>query len=271
MKIKMASIVPQNYLKYTKNHDVHMALACFIDEHGYEDYTRFFKEKRKKDSFLILDNGVIEGNPMSFEDCVKKARSIHADEIVLPDVYKNAIDTYYKIEEAIEYYLDNHEFNHEFSLMAVPQGSDMEEWVTCATKIIDDFGQYIDTIGIPKHLIDTCKDRDARLIAISNLYEKVSDLYRWNIHLLGCWNTPLEVLVCAKAADQQIIPPIRSCDSAMPYVYAQKNMKFSDGDRPYNEPIDFKKGKCNSLWLRYNNKTWDNIGNPNAEKSVFYI
>ena len=78
----MASIVPQNLLDFTKNADIHMALACFVGEPEYRNYTEFFQKKRKPDSFLIMDNGVIEGKPMPFRECIKQAEFIGADEIV---------------------------------------------------------------------------------------------------------------------------------------------------------------------------------------------
>lgn len=112
--VKMASIVPQNLLDFTKNADIHMALACFVGEPEYRNYTEFFQKKRKPDSFLIMDNGVIEGKPMPFEECIKRAELIDADEIVLPDVYKDHTGTYNAIKEAIEYALKHNFFGYRF-------------------------------------------------------------------------------------------------------------------------------------------------------------
>jgi len=269
--VKMASIVPQNYLNMTEDADIHMALACFVGEEDYEDYTKFFREKRKPDSFLILDNGIIEGKPMPFEECVRRADIIHADEIILPDLYKDNNGTYNAIKEAITYYIQHDMLDHRFRLMAVPQGNSMDDWLDCAVRIISDFGIYISTIGIPKHLIDTCQERDGRLIAISNLQDRVPHLGEWELHLLGCWKTPLEVLMCNKASEQGIIPKIRSCDSAIPYVYARHSMRFSDDDRPDKDPIDFKKGQCSEMWLAYNIAAWNSIGDPNTERGIYFL
>ena len=269
--IKMASIVPQNFLEFTRDADIHMALACFVGEKGYEAYTKFFSKQRKADSFLIMDNGVIEGKPMPFEECVRRAELINADEIVLPDVYKDNHGTYNAVKEAIDYYVAHDMLNNRFRLMVVPQGDSMEDWLDCAMHLITSFGVHISTIGIPKHLIDTCKERDGRLIAISNLYDRLPNLHEWDIHLLGCWKTPLEVLVCAKASEQGIIPNIRSCDSAIPYVYARNDLRFSDDDRPDTDPIDFKNGYCNPIYLAYNIASWVSIGDPNAERGIWFL
>ncbi len=268
--MQMASIVPQNFLEMTAEAKFHMALACFIGEEGYTQYTEFFRN-RKKDSFCVLDNGVIEGKPMPFEKCVHRAELINADEIVLPDVYRDNHGTYNVVKEAINCYIQNDMFNNRFRLMVVPQGNSMEDWLDCAINLLNDFGIYISTIGIPKHLIDTCNERDGRLIAISNLWERFPNLHEWDIHLLGCWKTPLEVLVCAKASEQGIIPHIRSCDSAIPYVYARNGLRFSDDDRPDSDPIDFEKGYCNKALLTYNILAWNSIGDPTSERTIWFL
>lgn len=268
--MQMASIVPQNFLDYTEQSLFHMALAHLIGEEGYEVYTDFFKN-RKPGSFCVLDNGVIEGNPMPIETIIEKALLIGANEIVLPDAYKDATKTIRMVEQAIKVLCERfgaHQWP--FQLMVVPQGENKEVWLSCAKLLIEEYGEYIDTIGIPKHLIDTMGSRDARLYAISDLAELVN-LEGFSIHLLGCWKTPLEVLTVAKASEQGIIPTVRSCDSAIPYVYARNGLRFSDDDRPDMDPIDFKKGHCNETLLAYNIIAWACVGDPNAERGVYFL
>ena len=59
-----------------------------------------------------MDNGVIEGKPMPFEECVRRAELINADEIVLPDVYRDNHGTYDAVKEAIDYYVQNNMFDN---------------------------------------------------------------------------------------------------------------------------------------------------------------
>lgn len=268
--MKLASIVPQNFLELTEQTDFHMALAHLIGAEGYEVYTNFFKNRRAG-AFCILDNGVIEGNPMPIETIIEKALLINADEIVLPDAYKNAEQTIKMVDDAINKLIEHFgEYEWPFKLMVVPQGDSEDSWLTCAITLIGNYGQYIDTIGIPKHLVDTTGSRDARLYAISNLADEI-DLEGFEIHLLGCWKTPLEVLVISKASEQGIIPTVRSCDSAIPYVYARNGLRFSDDDRPDMDPIDFKKGYCNEMLLRYNILAWVSVGDPCGECGVYFL
>lgn len=269
--MKMASIVPQNFLELTAEADFHMALAHLVGEPGYEVYTEFFKY-RKRGSFCILDNGVIEGSPMPIDTIIEKAEMIRANEIVLPDAYKDKDKTLEMVDTSMRKLLSTFGENQwPFALMVVPQGDSKEEWLACAELLINKWGKYIDTIGIPKHLIDTCNERDARLFIISDLADMNLDISKFNIHLLGCWKTPLEVLTIAKASEQGIIPTVRSCDSAVPYVYARSGLRFSDDDRPDRDPIEFQCGHCNKTLLIYNILAWNCVGNPTTERGIWFL
>lgn len=266
-RMSMVPIVPQNYLNLISKAKHHMALAHLVGAPGMETYTEFYMNC---EGYVILDNGVIENAQVTMEELVAKAALIGADEIILPDVYKDAKATYKRVKESLQW-LDTHEHG-DFKIHVVPQGSSMEEWVKCAAVLIHNFGMSIDTIGIPKHLIDTCQNRDARLVAIKKLYDICPELDYYQIHLLGCWKTPLEVLMIAKASSQGFIPEIRSCDSAIAYVYARKNLKFSDDDRPDSDPINFENGPIeNEMMLQFNLAAWTDIGNPTTNRLIQFV
>lgn len=269
--IKMAGIVPQQYIEQIKNDEIHMALAQLINVPGMETYTRFYKEWRKYYSYLILDNGAAEGKTMPIEKIVDKAELIRASEIVLPDVYKNGAKTIEMHTHAIDYLLNKYGDKESipFKLMAVPQGNSKDEWMSCAKSLLTTFSDIIDTVGIPKHLIETFENRDGRLEALALLDQETDfNIRDYEIHLLGCWKTPLEVLVVAKAAEQGDIPMVRSCDSAIPYVYARAGLRFDDDDRPDSNPIDFKNGICDEVQLAFNLNDWRNIGSLKASSII---
>lgn len=271
--IKMAGIVPQQFMGLISQDDMHMALAQLINEEGMEAYTSFYKNGRKNYSYLILDNGAAEGKTMPIEMIVDKAELIRASEIVLPDAYRDARGTLKLHEEAIDYLLQRYDGaeNIPFKLMAVPQGSNKEEWIACAKTLLTTYRDIIDTVGIPKHLIDTFENRDGRLEALALLDQETDfNIRDYEIHLLGCWKTPLEVLVVAKAAEQGDIPMVRSCDSAIPYVYARAGLRFDDDDRPDSDPIDFKGGTCDEMQLAINLNDWRNVGSLKAN-NIFRI
>lgn len=270
--INMIGIVPQKHLDLIRNDAMHMVLAQEFGEPGMEAYTHFYTEEIKYHAYTILDNGAAEGKPMPIEDIVKKAELLHASEIVLPDAYMDSEKTLQWHSEALGYLQSYYGSYQEipFNLMIVPQGKTNDEWIACAKSLILKYGDVIQTIGIPKHLIKTLDNRDARLMVIDELNNDPEiDLAEFNIHLLGCWKTPLEVLTIAKVAKQGDIPPVRSCDSAIPYVYARNNKRFEDDDRPDFEPIDFYNGTCDPQQLEINLQDWRNIGNLTTNNIIY--
>jgi hypothetical protein len=225
--MQAATILPTNHLHLIRSRNYHMCLAQLI---GIDQkYTEFYKEQAKKeDSYVIMDNGVIEGDCRPIEEIVKKALMIGADEIILPDVFVNQAETLDKSYRALRYVKDN----FPLKLMAVPQGKTFDEWMDCAIAMID---WDIDCIGIPKVLVKIA-GRDGRLAALELLGNKLRGL---DIHLLGCWTTPLEVLFIERAVKDKKIRPVRGVDSAIAYVYTRAGLNITDQDRPDSNPIHF--------------------------------
>jgi hypothetical protein len=139
--------------------------------------------------------------------------------------------------------------------MAVPQGKTLEEWVACATEMLT-WG--IDTIGIPK-VLTSIAGRDGRLHALKLIAPVIasldSSIQHQSIHLLGCWESPLELTILAKAEQQRIIPIIRSCDSAIAYVYSKAGILLGTDARPEG-PVDFGGTVDDVLLLTDNITIW---------------
>lgn len=235
--MKVATILPQQYLQCTLYDDYYMCLANLIDEPGMESYTNFFMDMGTCDKkYVIMDNGLIEGNPRPIKELIEKAKLIHADEFILPDVFRDSTATLNAIDAAYEEACASG-----IRMMAVPQGDTLDEWLSCACEIIGNFRE-IEVIGVPKVLVDIA-GRDGRLFAIKQLVEMSPMLKHKQIHLLGCWKTPLEILTIDKASASGIIPMVRGVDSAIAYVYARAGIRIDSDDRPDSNPIDFKAGE----------------------------
>lgn len=249
--MKVATILPQTYLHHVRRDEYHMCLANLIGEPGMEAYTEFYMEQGfSENSYLIMDNGLIEGNPRPIEELIRKAQYLHADEFILPDVFRDKNATLNAIQNAYD-----HARAAGIKMMAVPQGNTLEEWLQCACDIIGNF-RDIKVIGIPKVLVNIA-GRDGRLFAIKELSERCPMIKHKEIHLLGCWKTPLEVLLVDKASRSGQIPMVRGVDSAIPYVYARAGIRLDSADRPDSNPIDFKSGIIdNTRLLNKNIKIW---------------
>lgn len=263
--MKVATILPQPYLSLIKQEDYHMCLANLIGAPGMEAYTEFYRKQGfNKNSYLIMDNGLIEGNPRPVDELIYKAQYLQADEFILPDVFCDSKATLEAIQGAYELGKSSG-----IKMMAVPQGNTLDEWLDCASEIIGNF-RGIEVLGIPKVLVKIA-GRDGRLIAIRKLEEKSPMLRHKEIHLLGCWQTPLELLFIDKAQRSGLIPKVRGVDSAIPYVFARAGVRLDSDDRPDGNPIDFKDGIIqNKALLERNIVIWKNAGDSRSFKEKIY-
>ena len=246
--MQVATIVPTAYLNLTEDKEYHMALAHLVGKD--KQYTTFFENQAYHGRFVILDNGVIEtGKPMSIQEIVQKANLIGASELILPDTLDDTEATLDAACEAIPYARQY----FKGKLMGVPQGKTLEEWFECAIMMLS---LDIDTIGIPKRLVKI-GGRDARLDVLQRLGWSLRGR---EVHLLGCWENPIEVAMINKAAVAKQIVPIRGVDSCIPYVYARDNMLISQGPRP-SGAVDFSAHDADLGKLKINMDTWQNACN----------
>lgn len=260
--MKVATIVPQQFLDMTRADEYHMCLAHLIGQPGYEPYTHFFKQiGRLPYTHLIMDNGLIEGRPQPIEVLVERALLVDADELVLPDVFRDRAKTYSAIYDALEYLhsmsLSGQPLRGRTGFMAVAQGATLEEWIESAKDLMK---LPIRSLGVPKVLCSLPEGSTSSgwLNRLDVL--KAIEPYRQNndiaIHLLGCWDTPLEAKMISKAEAEGVISPIRGIDSALPYVFTRAGMKMSEGERPDSSPIDFAMGGVDRKLLKYNIDMW---------------
>lgn len=242
--MKLATILPTPYLTLAKEDDMHMALAHLVGKDA--EYTQFFKDRASEGKFVILDNGVVEtGRPVPIEVLVEKAKLIGASEIIIPDFFMEGEAT---IESAIENIPYVREHAPKLKIMVVPQGDTIEDWLYYAREVIK---LDIDTIGIPK-VLTKLGGRDARLEVLADLAFSLRGL---DVHLLGCWENPLELTLIAKAVATKQILPVRSCDSAIAYAYARDNVLISQGVRP-SGAINFGANDANIDALTKNIEIW---------------
>jgi hypothetical protein len=253
--MKVATILPQNFLGMVETDNYHMCLAHLIDAPGMEVYTDFFKRHAAiPNNYVIMDNGLIEGNPRPIEELVEKAQKLGAQELILPDVFRDSHATLKAIDQAFDYISRN---NVCINLMAVPQGRTLNAWISCANLIMD---YPVKCLGIPKVLTDIA-GRDGRANAILKLHEICPEFKHFELHLLGCWTTAIEVLTLAKLAQQGVIHPIRGVDSALSFVYARAGLRLSDDDRPDSNSINFQEASVPSkALLALNIRAWQDSG-----------
>ena len=151
--------------------DLHFVLAqrCLQSEVYKEFYA-------SQDKFKILDHGIYESDIMDFDDTMKIADEISADEIILPDEIRERTTK--------EFYVDLvRSLPESYQYMVVPQGDDPAEWRESYLELsnIDE----VHTIGIPIWLY---KDFGARADVVNYMFKKGELNLMKEHHLLGLDN-----------------------------------------------------------------------------------
>jgi hypothetical protein len=177
------------------------------------------------------------------------------------------LKTLFQVEQTIAYLQD---FEHNtgisweslnINLMGVPQGKTEEEWLNCA-KIMSRYPQ-IKTLGIPKHII-WWTNSHGRYQLIDQL--AASNWTPKELHLLGCWSSPMEVIWTQMKIDKGECPEIRGVDSSIAAVYAKLGKRLDEMDSPEDTNVgaslEFEKETFPDISLLQKNiKYWQNIGN----------
>lgn len=236
----VATILPTRYLDLIEKDNYMLCLAQYVEQDGI--YREFFRTKKK--GFLIIDNGVAEGERCSIESIAESAAWVGADEIILSDVVGNKDETLDDSFQSLEFYLSR--FDNSVQYMAVPQGRNLVEWTECAKRFCEDY--RIRTIGISKFLTNSCGPY-ARLQALQSLLPFINDR---DIHLLGCWDNVFEPLSINMWCKENQVTNLRGVDSGIAYSYTEQGKYIWEDDRSYNIPTV----KINYNRLRLNVMRW---------------
>jgi hypothetical protein len=186
-----------------------------------------FMEFHRLGHFIMMDNGAAEvskvhpdgavthvGPPPLFEQVVRTAAKIGADEIILPDKKKD-------IEWTLKHTLEGAELVPPCMRAVVPQGKDENEWKEC-------FEAFEDKMEFTTICVTKDYDRYDLLTWLGN--QDATEYYR--IHLLGISGKPdveTELVTLVRS-----YPWVRGIDSAIAIAYAQNHWYI--GDKAVSRP-----------------------------------
>lgn len=132
--MKAAIILPQAFLRFGAYNDYHMALAHLIRKDGFVEYTRYYQSVgQDPNQFLMLDTGLIEGDPRPVEELIEKAKFISADEMALNDVFMDREGTLIETYDALNKVKAN---GIDIRTMGIPQGNCLADWVKGAREML---------------------------------------------------------------------------------------------------------------------------------------
>lgn len=196
---------------------------------------------RALDVYKILDNSAFElGSAYPIEDMVDLAFAIDAQEIVLPDEFRDGQETLKRVYDALTYLYKDVFANDNipFKIMAVPQGKTFEEWLKCYEALAAD--PRIDVISINR---DSSKYCGTRVDLLYFLEQRGMVHEDKEYHLLGMQDNILELETV-----NDNFSWVRSIDSCFPWLIAKHNVDILPGEEDL--VMDVSKGVERSEFLR---------------------
>jgi hypothetical protein len=194
-------------------------LKPLIDE-GDVEYVNWFKERGVYNAYhtVILDNGCIELGEPDMESLVAVANRIEPDIVICPDMLSDSTTTrnlYKEYSDVVRLLAP--------TMMVVPQGETVEEWVSCAKVLLawdnaanDALGRC--AIGVPK-ILDSYPG--GREYALAWLQYYLSDISQYYVHLLGIHEDVGELRNISKFSW------LDSVDSTLPFAHAYNGQHTS--------------------------------------------
>lgn len=219
--MKLASILPVSYIDHTFDGQYAMLLAHLKD----------YYPERRKHCYTIMDNSLIElGGAVSIETVFEAAEQCNADEMILPDVFRNGYETLQSAKRSIRV-LSERGWLNKHRLMAVCQGRTEYEFLQCFNALCNI--PEIHCIGIPKVSAELCPGKGRP--GLEYIWQGTSKC----IHLLGVAQNLSELKQYKNPA------LIRSVDTCIPALLSRFTFN-AWCDRPA-QTIDLEKDKIDEL------------------------
>ena len=205
--MNLCSITPVKQCAWSYEAPMVMLLTHLVERHP-----EYVKEALKHpNTYKILDNSLIElGESLTMERLVSAAEIIKADEIILPDVFRDGPATIESTKKAIEW-LKMRNLIGKYKLMVVCHGNNEEEWANCFNQLNQ--MEEVDVIGVPKVTATWLKDNNRK--NLSHVFLNTTK----QIHLLGSWYNLAELLRLGK----NVWDRVRSADTCLPSLYVIQN------------------------------------------------
>ena len=205
--MKLALIPPHQYVGHMFATNYHLLLPECMTNERYMGIA--YELCHNPSHYVILDNGAAEGKLVGPEPLFTIADELQVNEIVIPDVLTDAMSTVEELHKFMRYASDR---PVQYNYMFVCQGTTVDECLWTIDRAM--FYSNINTIGIPKHLLQTLDDKQVRLKLVKEIMKHFGG--RFELHLLGA--SPLWVGE-AKVAATVFEDEIRGMDTSIPYYY----------------------------------------------------
>jgi hypothetical protein len=177
----------------------------------------------QRHSYVIMDNqhpvsGELDTQPMSMLAYREAIYDVIPDEVIIPDVLKDANQTIALARAFIQINPLHCRY------MIVPHGKSVGEWTWCLRTMIERYGHQFQTVGVPMYLESF--GTETRYSLLDLIPE------RYDVHFLGCWHGWIEFHPCNR---------IRSWDTSLPISAAQEGNFLESKQGTYKPHLDHTK------------------------------
>jgi len=215
--MKLALIPPYTQMNSIFRTNYQLVLPEHLTDKRYQEA---YIAARRNGDYLILDNGAAEGDLLSPGELRSKAIGLMVNEIVVPDVLGNMMETLQLAKEFFQLGVDKR-----FKYMGVIQGQTLDECCACVEAYYSEHPN-IRVLGIPRHLIDTTKNKAVRSELAQYIY---SNYPGYQMHLLG--TNPGYIKELRDHAQDFHRAMVRGVDTSAPFNYAWGAKSMLKGER----------------------------------------
>lgn len=229
--MKLINIFPVANLQCGFHQDYQMLLTHLI-----EKYPQYKEYAQTCNGYKILDNSLIElGGSVELSRVIKAADEINADEIILPDVFRDGKKTVESVESSLKE-LSQLGYMGRYKTMAVVHGKDIDEWRWC----YDTLSSYpeVDVLGIPK--VCAKMHPEGRPFFVNQICRTKQKIH----HLLGLWYSYSEF----KSYNNEKLDDIRTCDTCLTSFFTSHHLP-ADATRPDGWTIDLETEELDDITL----------------------
>jgi hypothetical protein len=208
----------------------HLLLAHDILEKP-DEYREIYGKVRKayKDSFIILDNSIVElGTAMGLEDLLEAANIVEPNCIVIPDKMGDGAETREMAcvfaRKYCQHFQDKQQFSDEMpALLGVLQGSNVDDCMETAAVMYS--LPMVEYISVPRIVAN---QQGSRMPVLLELIHRYTYKLFHGIHLLGFSDNILDDVCCTR------VPIVSGIDSAVPIRAGLATMEIRDAMWAYN-------------------------------------
>lgn len=222
--MRLALIPPYSQVSTIYRTDYQLVLPEHLAEKRYQEA---YITARRNGDYMIMDNGAAEGNLLSPGQLRSMALGLMVHEIVVPDVLGDMYATLQMAKEFFQFGVDTR-----FKYMGVVQGRTLDECCACVEAYFSDHGN-ITVLGIPRHLISTCKQKNIRAELAMYIRRNYPG---YQVHLLG--TNPAYIRELKEYSYDFHIAGVRGVDTSAPFNYAYRAKSILDGEHA-GRPEDY--------------------------------